>query len=183
MRVKCLSIASTWGTSPEERRLPYPCDRVMPHPEDALYRGVTISASPEIVFRWLCQLQVAPYSYDWIDNGGRESPSTLTPGLEDLAVGQSVMQIFQLVDFALDQHLTLRFKANSRVQRLFGDIVISYCVVGKGASSCRLLAKLVARHPPGVWGKLMRILLPWGDLIMMRRQLLNFKQLAETPLN
>jgi hypothetical protein len=89
------------------------------------------------------------------------------------------MEIFQLADFARDQHLTLRIKPNSRAQRLFGDIAGSYLVIAKDARSCRLLVKLVVQHPPGVWGKLTRSLLPWGDLIMMRRQLLNFKQLAE----
>ena len=78
-------------------------------------------------------MRVAPYSYDWIDNGGRESPRALTPGLEDLAVGQDVMEIFQLADFARDQHLTIRIKSNSRAQRLFGDIAGSYFVVAKGA--------------------------------------------------
>lgn len=174
-----MTIASTWGTSPEERRLSYPCDRLIPDPEDSLYRGVTINASSQTVFRWLCQMRVAPYSYDWIDNRGRQSPSELTPGLEDLEVGQEVMEMFQLADFARDQHLTLRIKPNSSAQRLFGDIAGSYFVVAKGAGSCRLLVKLVVQHPPGVWGTLMGSLLPWGDLIMMRRQLLNFKQLAE----
>ena len=174
-----MSIASSWGTSPEERRLSYPCDKLIPHPDVSLYRGVTIEASPQTVFRWLCQMRVAPYSYDWIDNGGRESPPALTPGLEHLAMGQDVMQIFQLADFIPDQHLTIRIKASSRAQRLFGDLAVSYFIVPKGASSCRLLVKLVLQHPPGVWGKLMRSFLPWGDLIMMRRQLLNFKKLAE----
>ncbi|MDQ3665862.1 MAG: hypothetical protein M3410_04530 [Acidobacteriota bacterium] len=174
-----MSIASNWGTTLEERRLSYPCDGLIPYPGATLYRGVTIEASPQTVFRWLCQMRVAPYSYDWIDNGGRQSPRTLTPGLEHLAVGQNVLEIFQLADFVRDQHLTLRIRANSRSQRLFGDIAVSYFVVAKGARSCRLLVKLVVQHPPGVWGKLMRGLLPWGDLIMMRRQLLNFKQLAE----
>lgn len=175
-----MTIASIWGTTPEERRISYPCDGLIPNPEDSLFRGITIYSSPQVVFRWLCQMRVAPYSYDWIDNGGRESPRTLTPGLEDLVVGQDVMQIFQLVDFARDQNLTIRCKANSRAQRLFGDIAISYCVeAARDSNSCRLLVKIVAQYPPGLWGQLMRSFLPWGDLIMMRRQLLNFKQLAE----
>jgi hypothetical protein len=174
-----MTIASTWGTSSEERRLSYPCDRLIPQPAYSLYRGVTIDAAAETVFRWLCQMRVAPYSYDWIDNGGCESPPQLIPGLERLQVGQDVMEIFKLADFARDQHLTLRLKANSKAQRLFGDLAVTYLVVAKHPNSCRLLVKLVVLEPPGVWGRLMRILLPWGDLIMMRRQLLNFKQLAE----
>ena len=175
-----MSISRTWGTTLQERQLSYPCDLVIVEPDDSLYRAITIDATAQVVFRWLCQMRVAPYSYDWIDNGGRESPRTLTPGLEDLVVGQDVMQIFELVDFARNQNLTIRCKANSRAHRLFGDIAISYCAVGaRDSNSCRLLVKIVAQYPPGLWGRLMRSLLPWGDLIMMRRQLLNFKQLAE----
>ena len=174
-----MTIANSWGTFPEERRLSYPCDRLIPHPDDSLYRGITIDAPPQTVFRWLCQMRVAPYSYDWIDNGCRESPRALTPGLEDLSVGQDVMEIFQLADFTLDQHLTLRIKSNSRASRLFGDIAGSYLVVATSARRCRLLVKLVVQHPSGVWGQVTRYLLPWGDLIMMRKQLLNLKQFAE----
>ena len=93
-----MSIARTWGTGPEERQLSYPCDGFMPHPDDSLYRGVTIDASHQIVFRWLCQMRVAPYSYDWIDNLGRQSrrPDSRT---RRPAVGQNLMEIFQLADF------------------------------------------------------------------------------------
>src|SRR6266545_1491263 len=105
-----LSAAHTWGTEAEERRLAFPCDRCIARPDAAMYRGITIQASREMVFRWLCQMRVAPYSYDWIDNSGRQSPRTLTAGLDQLAIGQDVMKIFELVDFVRDQHLTMRIK-------------------------------------------------------------------------
>ena len=73
-----------------------------------LYRAVSVDASPDVVFRWLCQLRVAPYSHDWIDNWGRRSPPQLTPGLERLSGGQVFMGIFELVDFVPDRHVTLR---------------------------------------------------------------------------
>jgi hypothetical protein len=176
-----VSVAYTWGTEEAERRLPFPCDHYLERADAAYFRGITVRTAPAVLFRWLCQMRVAPYSYDWIDNGGRRSPRTLTPGLEDLAVGQSVMRIFTLVDFAKVRHLTLRIKHGTGAFSLFGDLALTYLIVPASPERCRLLVKIVARYPRGFRGALMRWGLPWGDLVMMRRQLLNLKAFAETP--
>ncbi|HXL79752.1 MAG TPA: hypothetical protein VN951_02660, partial [Pyrinomonadaceae bacterium] len=107
------------------------------------------------------------------------SPRELLPGLENLSVGQDVMRIFDLVDFERDRHLTLRVKPGTRAERSFGDIAVSYMIVTGTNNDCRLPVKLIAKFPSGIRGRFMRAVLPWGDLVMMRRQLLNFKQLAE----
>ncbi|HEX9418885.1 MAG TPA: hypothetical protein VGA81_07520 [Methylomirabilota bacterium] len=174
-----MTIADTWGTEEAERRLPFVCDGHVPRPDAVYFRGITVRATPERLFRWLCQLRGAPYSYDWIDNRGRVSPRTLTPGLEHLAIGQSVMRIFTIVDFMKERHLTLRIKHGAGAFSLFGDLAVTYLIVPEGPERCRLLVKLVVRYPRGVKGALIRRLLPWGDLMMMRRQLLNLKALAE----
>jgi len=167
-----------WGTTAEEGARPFPCDRWMPEPDEAFHRGVSVAAAPEAVFRWLCQLRAAPYSYDWIDNWGRASPQSLTPELDRLAVGQRFMTIFELVEFEPERQLTLRMLSGGLSERLFGNLLVTYLVVPHEAGS-RLLAKLVLRYPPGAWGRVLRRLLPAGDLVMMRRQLLNLKRLAE----
>ncbi|HCX31407.1 MAG TPA: hypothetical protein DHU55_16805, partial [Blastocatellia bacterium] len=128
-QIQPVSISETWGTTPEERRLVFACDKLSAQPDAALYRGVTINAPAKTAFRWLCQLRVAPYSYDWIDNCGRQSPRELTPGLDNLAVGQDVMGIFDLVDFEHDRHLTIRVKPESSAAKTFGEIAGSYLVV------------------------------------------------------
>ena len=173
------SVAASWGTTAAERALVYPCDRFLAEPDAALYRGVGVEAPPQHVFRWLCQLRVAPYSYDWIDNLGRRSPRRLIPGLERLEVGQRFMTIFTLVDFDPDVHVTLRTRPGTSAARVFGDVVVTYLVSPHGEGSSRLLAKLLVRYPRGLLATPMRWLLPWGDLVMMRRQLLNLKELAE----
>jgi len=160
----------------------FPCDRFMERFDAAYYRGIAIEARPEVVFRWLCQLKVAPYSYDWIDNLGRRSPQSLMPGVDELAIGQTIMTNFELVEFERNRHLTIRSRVNTSVPRIFGATV-SYLIVPRTTDTSRLLVKLIVRHPTGVVGWLMRRLLPWGDMIMMRRQLLNFKSLAERTPN
>ncbi|MGI8838143.1 MAG: hypothetical protein ACR2H4_16115 [Pyrinomonadaceae bacterium] len=175
-------LSHTWGTTSTERQLVFPCDGFITGADDWVFRGVTIHASPAIVFRWLCQMRVAPYSYDWIDNGGRQSPQQLTPGIEDLEVGQDVMRIFNLVGFERERHLTIRLKPGTRTTRSFGDIAVSYVILAERPDSCRLVVKLIAKFPAGIRGRIMRAVLPWGDLVMMRRQLLNFKKLAEDSL-
>jgi hypothetical protein len=168
----------TWGTSPDERAEPFPCDAVLPEGK-ACYRGVTVFADEPTVFRWLCQLRAAPYSYDWIDNWGRRSPQTLTPGFDELEVGQRFMSIFELVSFDIDAHVTMRTRGGAETAPFFGETAVSYTVVPVSENETRLVVKIVFNYPRGPLGWLMRVLLPWGDLIMMRRQLLNLKRLAE----
>lgn len=174
-----MSVATTWGTQSSERALEFACDAYVQAPDAVYYRGVTVHASPATLFRWLCQLRAAPYSYDWIDNGGRASPRTLTPGLDHLEIGQDVMRIFRLVEFERHRHLTLLLPPATRPARLFGDLAATYLIEPQGPGRCRLLVKMVVRYPRTLRGLLMRVFLPWGDLVMMRRQLLNLKRLAE----
>jgi hypothetical protein len=172
MRV-CAAI-DHWGSTAEERLRRYPCDDVLPEHDKALFRAVTVDATPPVVFRWLCQLKVAPYSYDVLDNRGRRSPQHLVPGVDRLVVGEQVM-IFELASFAVDEHLTLSLRGH----RAFGDLAISYVVLPGGPGATRLVVKLVTVPARGVTGAVMRRLLPAGDLVIMRRQLLNLKALAE----
>lgn len=60
--------ARTWGSTEAERARQYPCDRWLVDPDDVCFRAIDVAAQPAVVFRWLCQLRAAPYSYDWIDN-------------------------------------------------------------------------------------------------------------------
>jgi hypothetical protein len=90
-----------------------------------------------------------------------------------------MMRILTLVDFAQDRHVTLRIKHGTGAFRFFGDLAVTYLIVPLETDRCRLLVKVVVRYPGGLGGVLMRWGLPWGDLVMMRRQLLNFKALAE----
>jgi hypothetical protein len=173
------SVATTWGSTESERAFPFPCDHVLPDAPFDLYRAVGVDAPAPVVFRWLCQLRVAPYAYDFLDNRGRTSPTELTPGLEELAVGQRFMSIFTLAAFEVDKHVTLRIDAGGP-RTTFGDLAVSYVVVPDGDARSRLVVKLRVNLPGDrVVGRMRRALLAWGDLLMMRKQLLTLKALAE----
>ncbi len=173
-------VGLNWGATADERAMPFPCDAHLPDADDACFRAVTVDAPAGVVFRWLCQLKLAPYSYDWIDNWGRRSPQELLPGTEDLEIGEPFMTIFRLVDFERDRHLTLVMRRS----RIFGNVAVTYLVLPQGDDRCRLVAKLLVQYPgPLPLTLLNRSLLPAGDLVMMRRQLLNLKRLAEASVS
>ena len=170
------AMARTWGSTAWERRLDFACDRFVAEPNDALYRALTVNAPLALLFRWVCQLRTAPYSYDWIDNLGRRSPRSLTPGLDRLQVGQRIMTCFQLAAFEPDGHITAVL---DRATFLFRDLAITYLIVPEAEECCRLVVKVAVAYPRTPVGAAMRGLLPAGDLVMMRKQLLTLKKLAE----
>ena len=121
----------------------------------------------------------APYSYDWIDNLGKRSPQQLTPGLDQPAVGQTVMRIFRIASFARDEHLTVMLDSTSRRRPPYA---MAYVVTPNGPSASRLVVHIRASAPHGLPKRARRVLLAMlasVDLMMTRRQLRNLKALAE----
>jgi hypothetical protein len=171
-----LSAVRGWGSTAQERAAEYPCDCALPDAVTSMHRAVDIDAPPEVVFRWLCQLRVAPYSYDLLDNLGRRSPRTLTPGLEQLETGQTFMMIYELVDFEPGRRLTI---ASRRFTRAFGRQAITFEVTPRAGGYSRLVVKRRLKPPRGPHGPMIRLNLPVIDLIMTRKQLRTIKRLAE----
>lgn len=153
----------TWGTRPSERTVSLPCDALCPRASVWADRAISITAAPPIVFSWLCQLRVAPYSYDILDNFGRRSPRKRNPELVHLEVGQRYMTVFALQSFVDGEQITLRSKG----------VAVTYAVGPEGAGS-RLHARVLFEGP-----RVLARLLALGDLVMMRKQLLTLKSLAE----
>jgi len=80
-------IGDRWGVTNDEVVGHYPCDDVVSAPVLQAWRGVTVHATPDDIWPWVSQIRLAPYSYDWIDNLGRQSPQELRD-LVDPAPGQ-----------------------------------------------------------------------------------------------
>ncbi len=161
-------IGDRWGVSQSETVRSYPCDEFVASPTLQVWRGVRVEAPAEAVWPWVAQVRLTPYSYDWIDNRGRRSPRDLA-GLPEPGAG--------------DRFTTACGRARGRIvsvdpgTQLTGTIIgtfMSYVLVSQDRDVTRLLFKVVMRTTrwaaPG---------LSVGDLIMARRQLLKFKQLAE----
>jgi hypothetical protein len=169
-----IAAIDDWGSTPGERAASYPCDGRIDDPDAILFRALDVAAPAALVYRWLCQLRVAPYSYDWIDNLGRRSPQQLIDGLDDLEVGQRACSIFEIVHFEAGRSVTLDART-----AMFGRTTITYRTDPVGADTSRLVAKVVIGRRWGAAGRLYGWLLAAGDLVMMRKQLLRFKALAE----
>ena len=156
-------MITNWGATTHERAAPLPCDALAPDAAVCADRAISIDAPPSMVFGWLCQLRVAPYSYDLLDSFGRRSPRARDPELAHLAVGQRFMQIFTLASFAEDEHITL----------LSGTVAVTYAIRAEvGGTRLHVRVRFGTNRILG-WA------LALGDAVMMRKQLLTLRDLAE----
>ncbi|OLF07518.1 polyketide cyclase [Actinophytocola xinjiangensis] len=164
-------LGDRWGVSEGETLLRYPCDDFVTAPTLSAWRGVDVHAPAGVVWPWVAQVRLAPYSYDWLDNLGRRSPRTLV-GLADPRVGERFTtagrrQLGRIVSVEAGRQLT---------GRIMGAY-LSYVLVPQRPDTTRLLLKVVLRT-----NRLVALGLSVGDLVMARRQLLNLKRLAERSL-
>jgi len=160
----------TWGETGASLPPPTPTAYDGRH----LVRSVPVAAEPHVVFRWLTQLSVAPYSYDLLDNRGRRSPRHLVEGL-DVAVGTVMMGIFTVTALVPHRVLELTLTDPGAI-RAFGPLVCSYQTVPQLAGTT-LRCDVFLTRSRGL-GRVRGYLLAWGDLVMMRKQLLTFAALS-----
>jgi hypothetical protein len=162
-------IGDRWGVTESEIARCYPCDDFVTSPALRAWRGVDVEAPVEAVWPWVAQVRLAPYSYDWIDNLGRRSPRELV-GLPEPRVGE--------------RFTTAAGREWGRIvsvdpgHQLTGHIMgafMSYVLAPAAHDTTRLLLKIVMRT-----NRWVALGVSVGDLIMARRQLLNFKQLVES---
>jgi len=158
-------------------RAPFPCDERPGDFDDTYFRGIDIDAPPELVYRWLGQLRIAPYSYDLLDNFGIPSPSKLSKRRGPPKPGERIMHLFRIVSCAAPQQITIEL--SSRLGKLaMGFLDGSYVVVPRNGGS-RLLAKVRIRYPRGPLEGPSRRWMPGVDLAMFRKQLETLKRYAE----
>ena len=141
-----------------------------------LTRAVRVRAEAPVVFAWLGQLRVAPYSYDLIDNRGRRSPRTMTR-TDPIELGQAFSGIFTLTSVESDRRITLELTDRTAMVA-FGPVTIVYRTLPEGYATL-LRCDLLLPRARSRLERLRQVLLAWGDLFMMRRQLLNLKRLSE----
>jgi len=163
-----------WGATADEVTRAYPADDAVGTPAVRMTRAIDVDAPVEVTWRWLCQIAVAPYSYDWVDNGGHRSPRTLTPGADRLVVGQTMAKVFRLISFAEGRQFTC--VTSPRGQRMFGPVAMTYAAEPSPLGS-RIVCRIAART--GQLARARAYALAWGDLAMMRKQLRVLKALAE----
>ncbi len=161
-------LGDRWGVTDGEVARRYPCDDVVLAPVRELWRGVTVQTGPERVWPWLCQLRLAPYSYDWLDNLGHRSPRELR-GLPDPRPGEP----FSCLAGRRDVGRVLSVVPGEQLTATIMGAVMSYLLVPEG-SATRLLLKIVMARPRWYTSAL-----ALGDWPMARRQLTNLKRLAE----
>ncbi|GAA4684283.1 hypothetical protein [Nocardioides nanhaiensis] len=171
-----------WGATDEEHARAYPADALLTAPVARMTRAVTAAAPPDLAWRWLCQLALAPYSYDWIDNRGRRSPRALVPGTERLEVGQVMATVFRLTE--VDEGRAWTARTSPSAERVAGPWGVTYAVeplpaIGPGGPErCRLVARIAVPSRTRLQ-RARALAVAWGDLVMMRKQLLTLRDLAE----
>ncbi|GAA1908655.1 hypothetical protein GCM10009737_07130 [Nocardioides lentus] len=163
-------IGDRWGVTDAEVARRYPCDDLAGTDRPALeaWRGVDVAAPPDVLWPWVGQVRVAPYSYDWVDNLGRRSPRRLLD-LPEPVVGEPFTRAL-----GRDQGEVLHVEPGVGLTGRILGALLSY-VVAPGASpaTSRLLLKIVMPR-----GRAVARVVSVGDLVMARKQLLTLAALA-----
>ncbi len=161
-----------WGATPAEVVRDYPADALIDGPAIAMTRAVSVRASVETTWRWLCQLawRRTPTTGSTTSAGAARGPSRPAP--TTLAVGQKIVMVYTITSVDPPHQWTGLAQ---------GWMAATYAVEPDphDPAACRLVCRMVAAAPAPLT-RLRAHALAWGDVVMLRKQLLTLKSLAES---
>lgn len=145
-----------------------------------LIRTVGIDARPQDIFPWLKQLRIAPYSYDFIDNGRRKSPGFIIENLPPLRINTHFLLAFHISEFEEDSFIVCRFcePVNPPFSLSLQGLYIEYRIAENDNDTrlwCKVTGYIKRNAVSGVFFSAFALV----NKIMMTRQLKNIKKYSE----
>jgi hypothetical protein len=176
-------IFQHWGSTTEEIASSVAGDSICSNATLIATRSISIAAPPEEVFPWIRQMGMGKagwYSYDWLDNFGRKSATTIKPEWQNVTTGSKVPGgpvKFEAAIVEPPKAFVLKVNFKSRLgRRLCGTLAYE---LREDPAGTRLVTRL-RTHIDVPGGTLLeQLFLGPGDGIMLRRQLLNVAKRAE----
>ena len=173
-------IFQFWGATPEEIHSSVVGDDLCSDATLVATRSITISTPPQDVFPWIRQMgfgRAGWYSYDWLDNLGRKSATTIHDEWQTVEAGDKVPSgpisfIAAIVD--APHHFVLEIKSLSKKSPKL-HFTLAY-ELRDDPQGTRLVTRMRS-HCCFPFGFLFeKLILGPGDGLMLRRQLLTISK-------
>jgi hypothetical protein len=173
-------IFQYWGATAEEINSSVVGDDLCSTATLVATRSITIGAPPQDVFPWIRQMgfgRAGWYSYDWLDNLGRKSATTIHDEWQSVAAGDKIPSgpisfIAAIVD--APRHFVLEIKSpGNKCPKMHFTLAYELRDDPQGT---RLVTRMRSRINLPLGSLFEKLILGPGDGIMLRRQLLNIKK-------
>ena len=145
-----------------------------------LLRSIGIDANAHDIFIWLTQLRVAPYSYDFIDNGRRKSPGFIIENLPPLRINTHFLLAFHISEFEEDSFIACRYcePVNPPFSLCLRGLHMEYRIEENGHEAT-LWCKISGYIRRNALSRFFFFAFSLVNRIMMKRQLKNIKKYSE----
>jgi hypothetical protein len=182
---------SRWGATDDEVQMPLPGDSIVAKPNMDTTRAITIEATPEDIWPWIVQIgkgRGGLYSYDWLDKAfgylDQASSEEILPQFQTLKAGdvipigcdESTDDDFFVHEVRPLKALVIGANAEAFRERVSWAMVL----LPISKSRTRLIMRVRADIELDLKGILLYGLLDPAAFIMLRKQMLNIKCLAES---
>jgi len=178
-------IFQFWGATKEEIESSVIGDDICKNATLVATRSITIAAPPQDVFPWIRQMgfgRAGWYSYDWLDNLGRKSASTIHDEWQSVAAGDKIPSgpisfIAAIVD--APRHFVLEIKSPAKKSPGKKSPKMHFTLAYElrdDPQGTRLVTRMRSRVNLPLGSLFEKLILGPGDGIMLRRQLLNIKK-------